>query len=172
MVFPAVKSTRRSMLGRRNSSFGHALFKLRKSTQHRIWPFFFFMGTILENHLGCWISLMNPVVNSFLTLLVFWAFTSVWKTLVGWTTDLTPGSTLREWTTSLRSRPGISSFFHTNTSTYLLSNPTNYSFSYVVSRLLITTSFGGPRSTPKLTFSSSSSGWICTSFSGSSKISS
>ena len=34
MEFPTVESTRRSMLGKGNSSFRHALFRLRKSTQY------------------------------------------------------------------------------------------------------------------------------------------
>ena len=48
--FPATKSIKRSMLGKGNSSFGHALSKLRMTTQHLIYLFFFFIGTILESH--------------------------------------------------------------------------------------------------------------------------
>ena len=79
-----------------NSSFGYAFFRLWKSTQHRIWPFFFFTGTMLDSHLGCWIGLLNPATSDFLTSWVIWAFTSLWKTLASWTTGLTLESTLRE----------------------------------------------------------------------------
>ena len=67
MELPVVESKRRLMFGKGNSSFGHALFKLQKSTQHQIWSFLFFMGTMLESHLGCWIGLINPAANNFLT---------------------------------------------------------------------------------------------------------
>jgi len=69
---PVAKSTRRLMLGKGNLSFGHALFRLRKSTQHQIWPFFFFTGTMLESHLGCWIGLMNPAASNLLGDLSFY----------------------------------------------------------------------------------------------------
>ena len=140
-----------------NTEFGHS---------------FSFTGTMVESHLGCWIGLMNLASSSFLTSGVIWTSMSVWKTLVGWTTSLTPESTLREWTTSPRSKPGISSYVHANTSTYLLSNATNCSFSFVVNWLLMKIGFGDPRPAPKFTFSNSSSGWIYASLSGSSRISS
>ena len=36
------------MIDKGNLSFGHALFRLRKSIQHWIWPFFFFTRTMLD----------------------------------------------------------------------------------------------------------------------------
>lgn len=52
MKFPIAESMRRSMLGKANSSFGHTLFKLRKSIQHLICTLFFFTGTKLESLLS------------------------------------------------------------------------------------------------------------------------
>ena len=115
---------------------------------------------------------MNPTASSFLTSQVIWATTSVWKTLAGWTTGLTPESTLKEWTTIPGFGPSISSYVHANTFTYLLSNATNCSFSCVVNWLLIKTGFGDPRLAPKFTSSSSSLGWIYASLSKSFRISS
>ena len=158
------------MLGKGNSSFGHALFRLQKSIQHWIWSFFFFTGTILESHLGCWITLMNHAASNFLTSWVIWSSIVVWKILTYWITGLFPGFRLRGWTTNPRSRLGISSYVHANTPTYLFSNSINCSFSYVDNWLLIKTGFGGPKPTPKFTSSNSSLGRICAFFSKSSKI--
>ena len=130
------------------------------------------MGTMLESHLGCWMGLIKPTARGFLTSWVIWASILVWNTLAGWTTSLTPGSTLREWTTSPGSRPGISSYVYANTSTYFLSNATNCSFSYAINWLLIKTGFWDPSSTLKFISSNSSSGWIYASLTGSSRISS
>ena len=172
MELPVAKSTRRSMLGKGNSSLGHALSRSQKSTQQRIWLFFFFTRTILESHWGCWIGLMNPSANNFLTSWVIWASTLVRKTLAGWIISLILGSILRKWTTSLGSRSGISSYVHANTSTYLFSNSTNCSFSFADNWLLIKTGLGGPKSTRKFISSNSSLGWIYASFSTSFGISS
>ena len=130
------------------------------------------MGTMLESHLGCWMGLIKPTARSFLTSWVIWASISVWNTLAGWTTSLTPGSTLREWITSPGSKPGISSYFYANTSTYFLSNATNYSLSCAINWLLIKIGFWDPSLTLKFISSNSSSGLIYAYLTRSSRISS
>ena len=65
MAFLAVESISWSMFGNRNSSFGQTQLRFLKSTQHLIYPFFFFIGTILDNRCGFWMGLMKPMANSF-----------------------------------------------------------------------------------------------------------
>ena len=53
MAFPTTKFISRSMLGNRNLSLGQTQLRFLKSTQHCICLFFFFTGTMLDNHCGC-----------------------------------------------------------------------------------------------------------------------
>ena len=65
---PVVEFISRSMFGKGNSSLRWARLRFLKSTQYLICLFFFLTGTILDNHLGCWVDLMNPATSSFCTL--------------------------------------------------------------------------------------------------------
>ena len=68
MALPAAESISKSMFGSGNSSFRQALLRFLKSTEHLIYPFFFFTGTMLDNQRGCWIGLMNLMASNFLDL--------------------------------------------------------------------------------------------------------
>ena len=101
MVYPIAESISKSMLGNGNSSLGQAQLRFLKSTQHRIYPFFFFTSTILDNHLRCWIGLINLVASSFYTSCIIWFSTLVWNTLVGWAIGLVPGSTFSNFSSAI-----------------------------------------------------------------------
>ena len=49
MALLATESISKSMFGNENLSFGQALLRFLKSTQHLIKPFFFFTGTVLDS---------------------------------------------------------------------------------------------------------------------------
>ena len=49
MALLAAESISKSMFGNGNLYFGLALLRFLKSTQHFIWPFFFFIGTMLDS---------------------------------------------------------------------------------------------------------------------------
>ena len=53
MELLATESISKSMFGNGNSSFGQSLLRFLKSTQHLIWPFFFFTRTMLDGKRGC-----------------------------------------------------------------------------------------------------------------------
>ena len=91
-----------SMFGSGNSSFGHALLRFRKSTQHLICPFFFLTGTMFDSHFEC---------------------------SMGCIIGFTPGSTLRACATKLGSKPGISLYSQVKTSTYSFKSATSWVFS-------------------------------------------
>jgi len=81
MAFPAAESIIRSMLGSGNSSLGQTWLRFLKSTQHRICPFFFFTGTMLDNHHECWMGLMKPTASNFCTSFTICSSISIWNTL-------------------------------------------------------------------------------------------
>ena len=108
MAFPTAESISKSMFGNGNSSFGQALLRFLKSTQHLICPFFFFTSTMLDNQRGCWIGLMNPAASNFCTFLTICPSIYVWNILVGWATGLASGSTFNVCATSPGSSPSIS----------------------------------------------------------------
>jgi len=64
---PHVLSIMTSVIGRENSSLGHALFRSWKLMQTLIFPFFLVTGLILATQSGCYSSLIKPKSISFLT---------------------------------------------------------------------------------------------------------
>jgi hypothetical protein len=63
----AAASTRESILGSENSSFGHALLRSVKSMHILYLPLAFFTMTVLANHSGYFTSLMTPALRSLFT---------------------------------------------------------------------------------------------------------
>jgi hypothetical protein len=61
-------STRESILGKRNSSFGHALLRLVKSMHILHLSLAFFTITVLASHSGYITSLITLALRSLLTL--------------------------------------------------------------------------------------------------------
>ena len=118
-----------SIFGSGNSSLGHTLLRFRKSTQHHIYPFFFLTSTMLENHFGCMMGLMNPAVRSFWTSWIIWASISGWKVRMGCTTGFALGSMLRACATRLGSKPGILWYFQAKTLMYSFNSEMSWAFS-------------------------------------------
>jgi hypothetical protein len=63
----ATASTRESILGNGNSSFGHALFRSVKSIHILHLPLTFFTITVLASHSGYVTSLITPTLRSLFT---------------------------------------------------------------------------------------------------------
>jgi hypothetical protein len=63
----AVASTRESILGNRNSSFGQALLRSVKSMHILYLPLAFFTITVLASHSEYFTSLMTPALRSLFT---------------------------------------------------------------------------------------------------------
>jgi hypothetical protein len=63
----AVASTRESILGNGNSSFGQALFRSVKSMHILYLPLAFFTITVFASHSGYFTSLMTPALRSLFT---------------------------------------------------------------------------------------------------------
>ena len=106
-----------------NSSFGHALLRFQKSSQHLICPLFFLTGTMFDNHFECSMGLMKPAARGFCTS------TSGWKVRMGCITGFTPGSTLKACATKLGSNPSISSHSQAKTSAYSFRSAMSWFFS-------------------------------------------
>jgi len=83
MAFLTAESISKSMFGNGNSSFGQTLLRFLKSTQHLIYSFFFFTGTMLDNQRGSWMDLMNPAARNFCTSLTIYSSISKSKILAG-----------------------------------------------------------------------------------------
>src|SRR5688572_25588151 len=64
----AIASTRESILGNENSSFGQALLRYVKSMHILHLPLAFFTITVLANHSGYFTSLITPTLRSIFTL--------------------------------------------------------------------------------------------------------
>lgn len=109
--YPAVTSTSISMLDKGNSFLGQALLRSLESIQHLIYPFFFFIGTILASHVGCWTGLTKPTSSSFWISSLISTSSSRLKLLGVCFTVLHPSLMLSLWDTSCGSRPG---FVHTS----------------------------------------------------------
>jgi hypothetical protein len=60
----AAASTRESILGNQNSSFGHALLRFVKSMHILHFPLAFFTITVLASHSGYVTSLITPALRS------------------------------------------------------------------------------------------------------------
>jgi hypothetical protein len=65
----AIASTRESILGNGNSSFGHVLLRSVKSIHILHLPLDFFTITVLASHFGYVTSLITPALRSLFTLL-------------------------------------------------------------------------------------------------------
>jgi hypothetical protein len=63
----AAASTRESILGSENSSFGHALLRYVKSMHILHFPLAFFTMTVLASHSGYVTSLITPALRSLFT---------------------------------------------------------------------------------------------------------
>jgi hypothetical protein len=63
----AAASTRESILGKWNSSFGHALLRSVKSIHILHFPLAFFTMTVFASHSGYVTSVITPALRSLLT---------------------------------------------------------------------------------------------------------
>ena len=132
---------RTSILGSGNSSFGHALLRSWKSMQVRTCPFSFLTGTMLANHVGYLIGLINLTVISYSTSSLTCISILGWKLHLPFLTGFDPGSMFREWQTISGFNPGISSQFPTNTSWYYFSKLVSLCLLSAINRLLMETGF-------------------------------
>ena len=72
---------------------------------------------------------MKPATRSFCTSLMISASISGWKVHMGCITNFTPSSTLRAYTTKLRSKPGISLYSQAQTLAYSFKSAMSWVFS-------------------------------------------
>jgi hypothetical protein len=118
----AVTSIRESILGKGNSSFGHALLRSVKSIHILYFPLAFFTITILANHSGYVTSLITPALRSLLTLFLAPSTSSsdIFQNLCF--LGLIVGSTLRECSIMSLLTPHISLANQAKTSLMLNKN--------------------------------------------------
>ena len=112
---------------------------------------------MFDNYFRYSMGLMKPAARSVCTSLMIWASISGWKVRIGCIIGFTPGSTLRACATKLGSKPGISSYSQTKTSTYSFRSATSWFFSGYNRFALIEVVHGILGSLLRLTTSSSTS---------------
>ena len=153
-----VASTNVSIFGNGKSSFTQALLRSRKSTQTRIYPFFFLTGTMLASQVGCSIGLIKPAWSNFSISALTCTSTSGQKIRGRYFTGLTSGVILSLYTTKLGSSPGISSYVYAKTSLYSFSSVIRESL--ISSKRFLFTKIGHGDSPSRAKFNSlTSSAW-------------
>ena len=119
---PAVASTMRSILGKGELSFGHALFMSVKSIQSRHLPLAFLTSTTLASHSGYSTSLIAPAWRSLLTSSLMAFYLSGAKLLRFCLTGLKDGLVFNLWVIIAGSIPLMSACFHAKMSLFCLKN--------------------------------------------------